>query len=121
MITCKPAARIARIFNKFILIEFPYYVAVPVNLDNIKAVLHTEFTTAASSACHKVPAGENFIGHTVNALPDIYFMSVHIHKHSANFLSLKDGVPAPAFFRFEYGNTCGVNCWMAHIKFLQIN
>jgi hypothetical protein len=41
-----PAAGDAGILNKFVLVEFPDNIAVPIHLDNVKAILHTVFAAA---------------------------------------------------------------------------
>ena len=38
-----PAAGKPGVFNEFVLVKFPDNIAVPIHLDNIKTILHTEF------------------------------------------------------------------------------
>ena len=116
-----PAAGKTGVFNEFVLVKFPDNIAVPIHLDNIKTILHTVFTAAAASACDKIAAWKNFVRHTVYAFPDVDLAPVHIHKHSAELLSLKNGIATPAFFRFEKRYTSWIDCRMTHIQLLMFS
>ena len=114
MVTGHPAAGDAGIVDVFVAIELPHDVAVPVHLNDVKAILHAVLAAAASAAGDQIAAGENLVGHAVDALPDVHFAAVHIHKYGADFLRLKDRETVPALFRIVYGNAGGVDSRMTH-------
>ena len=109
-----PAGLVSGVFNVFIAVKFPNFLAVPVKLHDICLVLHGIFAGAAPAACDKITAGENLIGKSVHAFPDIMLAPVHIHKDSADFLTLKNSQTVPAFFRIVNRDTGRINSRMTH-------
>ena len=109
-----PAARSAGVFNKFIAVEFPDNIAVPIHLHQIQIVLHAVFAVTQAARGQNLAAGQEFVGHAVDAPPDFDLTAVHIHEHRANFVGLKDGEAVPAFVGIVHGNAGGIDSRMAH-------
>jgi len=50
---------------------------------------------------HDLAPRENFIGFTMQSLPQLYNTAAHVYKGGSDLLGLKDRVAAPAFFRIK--------------------
>ena len=115
MVAGHPAARCAGVFNKFIAVEFPDDVAVPIHLHQIQIILYAVFAVAQAARGQNLPAGQEFVGHAVDALPDFDLAAVHVHEHRAHFVCLKDGEAVPAFVGIVHGHAGGIDARMAHV------
>ena len=113
-----PLRLLARVLDVFIAVELPDDVAVPVHLNEVKAVLHAVFTAAAAAAGQQIASGENLVGHAENAFPHVHLTAVHVHQDGAFFLRLKNRVAVPAPFGIVNGDAGGVDCRVTHVMLL---
>jgi len=80
MHTGHPLRFFARVFNVFIFIEFPDHFPIPVCLDHIPVVLHTEPGGSLAGMPEDMAAFEEFIGKPVKSFPEFDFSAIHVNQ-----------------------------------------
>ena len=64
MLSGHPLRLLSYIFNKFMLIKLPNYIAVPIHLHHVSHILVAVFIAAFSQRAQYIPALQQFVGKT---------------------------------------------------------
>ena len=116
VLTCHPTGFIARIFDVFVAIKAPNYIAIPVYFHKIQLILPSVFCISLSKAAVNMASFDEFIRKALKVFPIVDQATIHIKEHGAKFISRNKGVAIKTFVGII--NRCAgrENTWMSHKK-----
>ena len=99
MLTRHPFRLIAWVFNVFIFVEFPYYITIPIDLNQIFLILPAVCAVSFTAGTKNLSTRQHFVWKALQISPMVYYASVHVNQRSTMSRSRKQSIPVKTFFR----------------------